>query len=116
MWVGLSQPTFRPKSKGSNERFGGGQTVRPLWGQMVTICKRLWGESLQCRMVRVKVSQCLNGGWPYHQGNEEASVRSLAPYLGTCVLTLASWASVLTLASCSGQCAESGTMQGDQCA
>ncbi len=38
-------------------------------------------------------------------------MRSLAPYLGTCGLTLASWASVLTPASCSGQCAESGTMQ-----
>jgi hypothetical protein len=57
-----------PLLRGRTERFGGGRTVRPLWGQIVTICKRLWGESLQCRMVRVEVSQCLNGGWPNHQG------------------------------------------------
>jgi hypothetical protein len=48
--------------RGRTERFGGGQTVQPLWGRMVTICKRMWGESLQCQMLQVGVSQCLNGG------------------------------------------------------
>jgi hypothetical protein len=43
---------------------------RPLWDRMVTICKRLWGESLQCRMVRVGVSQCLIGGCPNLQGTD----------------------------------------------
>jgi hypothetical protein len=27
-----------------------------------------WGESLQCRIVRVQVSQCPSGGWRNHQG------------------------------------------------
>jgi hypothetical protein len=27
-----------------------------------------WGELLQCRMVRVGVSQCPTGGWRNHQG------------------------------------------------
>jgi hypothetical protein len=27
-----------------------------------------WGESLQCRMVQVGVSQCPIGGWHIHQG------------------------------------------------
>jgi hypothetical protein len=27
-----------------------------------------WGESLQCRMVRVGVPQCQTGGWPNHHG------------------------------------------------
>jgi hypothetical protein len=53
---------------GRSERLGGGRTVRPLWGRMVTICRCLLGELLQCRMVRVGVSQCLNGGWSNHQG------------------------------------------------
>ncbi len=29
-----------------------------------------WGESLQCQMVRVGVSQCPTGGWPNHQGTD----------------------------------------------
>jgi hypothetical protein len=29
-----------------------------------------WGELLQCRMVRVGVSQCPTGGWPNHQGTQ----------------------------------------------
>jgi hypothetical protein len=41
-----------PLLRGRTERFWGGQTVRPLWSWMVTICKRLWDESLPCRMVR----------------------------------------------------------------
>jgi hypothetical protein len=57
-----------PLLRGQTEQFGGGQTVQPLWGWIVTICKHLWDELLQCWMVRVKVSQCLNGGWPNHQG------------------------------------------------
>jgi hypothetical protein len=44
-----------PLLRGQTERFGGGQTVRPQWGQIITIIKRLWGESLQCRMVQ---SEC----------------------------------------------------------
>ncbi len=27
-----------------------------------------WDESLQCQMVRVRVSQCPTGGWRNHQG------------------------------------------------
>jgi hypothetical protein len=61
---------LHPLLSGRTERFGGGQTVRPLWGRIVTICIRLWGESLQCRMVQVGVSQCLNRGWPNHQGTD----------------------------------------------
>jgi hypothetical protein len=53
------------------ERFGGGRTVQPLWGWIVTTCKCLWGESLQCRMVRVRVSQCLHQGWPNNQGTAD---------------------------------------------
>jgi hypothetical protein len=45
-----------------------GRTVRPLWGRIVTICKRLWVETLQGPMVRVEVSQCLNGGWTNDHG------------------------------------------------
>jgi hypothetical protein len=59
-----------PLLGGQTERFGGGRTVRPLWGRMVTICKCLWGKSLQCWIVWVGVSQCLNGGWPNHQGTK----------------------------------------------
>jgi hypothetical protein len=33
-----------------------------LWVRIVTKCKRFWVESLQCRMVRVRLSQCLGGG------------------------------------------------------
>ncbi len=51
-----------PLLRGRAEQFGGGWTVRPLWDQIVTICKRLWVKTLQCQMVRVRVSQCLNGG------------------------------------------------------
>jgi hypothetical protein len=29
-----------------------------------------WGESLQCRIVRVGVSQCPTGGWRKHQGTQ----------------------------------------------
>jgi hypothetical protein len=57
-----------PLLRGQTERFGCGRTFRPLLDQIVTIWKRLWGESLQCRMVRVGVSQCLNGGWRKRQG------------------------------------------------
>ncbi len=57
-----------PLLRGLTERFWGGQTIPPLWGWMVSICKRLWGESLQCRIVWVGVSQFLNGRWPNHQG------------------------------------------------
>ncbi len=57
-----------PLLRGQTERFGGGRTVRPLWGQIVTICKCLWEYLLQCRMVWVGVSQCLNKGWPNYQG------------------------------------------------
>jgi hypothetical protein len=51
-----------PLLRGQIEWFGGGRTVQPLWGRIVTICKCLWGESLQSRMVPVGVSQCPNGG------------------------------------------------------
>ncbi len=30
-----------PLLRGQTEQFGGGQTVQPLWGRIVTICKRL---------------------------------------------------------------------------
>ncbi len=50
-----------PLLRGGTKRFGGGRTVRPLWGRIVSRCKCLWGESLQCQMVRVGVSQCLHG-------------------------------------------------------
>ncbi len=33
-----------PFLRGRTERFGGGRTVRTLWGRIVTLCKRLWGE------------------------------------------------------------------------
>jgi hypothetical protein len=46
-----------PLLSGRTERFGGGRTVWLLWGRIVSICKRLWGESLQRRMMRVGVSQ-----------------------------------------------------------
>jgi hypothetical protein len=59
---------FRPTLSGQTERFGGGRTVQPLWGQNVTLCKHLWVETLQERMVRVGVSHCLNEGWPNHPG------------------------------------------------
>ncbi len=57
-----------PLLRGGTDRFGCGRTVWPLWGRIVSLWKRLWGESLQCRMVRVGVSQCLNRGWGNHQG------------------------------------------------
>jgi hypothetical protein len=57
-----------PLLRGQIEWFGCGQTVWPLWGRIVSIRKRLWGESLQCRMVQVGVSQCLIGGWRNRQG------------------------------------------------
>ncbi len=49
-----------PLLRGRTERFRGGWTVQLLWGRIVAICKCLWGKSLQFRMVRVGVSQCLN--------------------------------------------------------
>jgi hypothetical protein len=33
-----------PLLRGQTERFGGGRTVRPLWGRIVSVCKRLWGR------------------------------------------------------------------------
>jgi hypothetical protein len=57
-----------PLLRGRTELFRGGRTVQLLWGQIVTICKCLCGKLLQCWMVRVRVTQCLNGGWPNHQG------------------------------------------------
>ncbi len=42
-----------PLLRGRTERFGG--------GQIVSICKRLWGESLQCQMVRIGVSLSIWG-------------------------------------------------------
>jgi hypothetical protein len=57
-----------PLLRGRTERFGCGRTGRPLWGRIVSIWKRLWGESLQCRMVPLGVSQCLNGGRRNCQG------------------------------------------------
>jgi hypothetical protein len=36
-----------------------------------------WGESLQCRMVRVRVSQCPTGEWRNHHGTGYAR-RALA--------------------------------------
>jgi hypothetical protein len=54
-------------------------TIRPLqnhpgqkiWSQMIAEvvshgCSMTGGESLQCQMVRVGVSQCPSGGWPNH--------------------------------------------------
>ncbi len=38
-WVGLSQPTLGLLLRGQTAQFGGGRTVRPLWGWIVTICK-----------------------------------------------------------------------------
>jgi hypothetical protein len=72
-----------PLLRGRTEQFGGGLTVRPLWGQIVTIYKCLWGKFFQCRMVRVRVSQCLNGVWPNHQGTEGCFVskRFVPPYV-----------------------------------
>ncbi len=35
-----------------------------------------WGESLQCRMAWVGVSQCPNGGWRKRQGTQQESVDS----------------------------------------
>ncbi len=35
-----------------------------------------WGESLQCRMVRVGVSQCPTGGWRKRQGTVEGRCRA----------------------------------------
>jgi hypothetical protein len=63
-----------PFLRGRTERFRGGQTVGPLWGRIFSMCKRLWGKSLQCRIERVGVSQCLNGGWPNHQGTLPTSI------------------------------------------
>ncbi len=67
-----------PLLRGRTERFGCGWTVRSLWGGIVSIWKCLWGESLQCRMVRVGVSQCLNGGWRNHQGTNTFCLRRYA--------------------------------------
>jgi hypothetical protein len=66
-----------PLLRGQTERFGCGWTVWPLWGRIVSIWKRLWGESLQCRMVRVGVSQCPTGGWRNRQGT------GLGPYFAS---------------------------------
>jgi hypothetical protein len=30
-----------------------------------------WGESFQCLMVQIEVSQCPTGGWRNHQGTEK---------------------------------------------
>ncbi len=57
-WVGFSLPTYRPTSMGSHWAVWG-------WSDRWSICKCLWGELLQCQMVRVGVSQCLNGGVAY---------------------------------------------------
>jgi hypothetical protein len=67
-----------PLLRGRIERFGCGRTVWPLWGQIVSIRKHLWSESLQCRMVRVGVSQCPTGGWHNRQGtlNTNGSMRN----------------------------------------
>jgi hypothetical protein len=32
-----------------------------------------WGESLQCQIVWVGVSQCPTGGWRKHQGTEQSA-------------------------------------------
>jgi hypothetical protein len=54
---------------GWTEQFWGGQTVRrPLWGQIVTKSKWFWVKSLLYRIARVRISQCLNGGWTSDQG------------------------------------------------
>jgi hypothetical protein len=52
-----------PLLRGQTDWFGGGWTVRALWGRIVTLCKCLLVKTLQCRMVWVGVSQCLKGGW-----------------------------------------------------
>jgi hypothetical protein len=54
---------FRPAFEGSNWVVWGGRTVQPLWGQIATKCKCFWIKLLQCQMVRVGVSQYLNGDW-----------------------------------------------------
>ncbi len=58
-----------PILRGWTERFVGGRTFWVLWGQIVTKWKRFWVESLLCRMVRVELSQCLNGGWTDDQSS-----------------------------------------------
>ncbi len=52
-----------PLLRGQTDWFGAGRIVWPLWSQILTVCKRLWVETLQYRIVRVGVLQCQNGGW-----------------------------------------------------
>jgi hypothetical protein len=55
----MSQRAFRPAVEGQTEVWGiAGQSV-----PYVTKCKCFSVELFQCQMVRVEVSQCLNGGW-----------------------------------------------------
>jgi hypothetical protein len=70
--VGITYTLLR----GRIERFGCGRTVWPLRGRIVSIWKRLWGESLQCPKVRVGVSQCPTGGWHNRQGTQKAAFMS----------------------------------------
>jgi hypothetical protein len=64
----------------STERFGGGCTIRHLLGQMVKKCRRFWVESLQCRIVRVRVWQFPNGGLI---NDHSALILSSFPFLFT---------------------------------
>jgi hypothetical protein len=41
-----------------------------------------WGESLQCRMVRVGVSQCRTGGWRKRQGTVVLDLLANTAYMG----------------------------------
>jgi hypothetical protein len=61
----MSHHTFRPAFERSNCVVLGQPTLR---GQFVTKSKCFGFESLQSRIVRVKVSQCLNEGWTIYQG------------------------------------------------
>ncbi len=66
-----------PFLRGRTERFEGGQTVRPLWGRMATICKRLWGDSLQCPTSAGRSVTVSKQGWPNHQGTVPLLVDSV---------------------------------------
>jgi hypothetical protein len=54
--------------RGQTEWFGGGRTVRPLWGRIVTICKRFMGRIITVSDGVGQSVTVFKRRWPYHQG------------------------------------------------
>jgi hypothetical protein len=87
---------------------------------VISIWKHLWGELLQCWIVRVRVSQCPTGGWCNHQGttvlascselwasHSELRVATSVIFLATCnsdAISVIRWGFKTTWHSKSFQC------------